>query len=49
MRKVLSIGGKCSKCHEHVELCVAGTIGKYTHVIYGVVGFLIGGLVGWLI
>jgi len=49
MRKVLSIGGKCSKCHEHVELRATNTIGQHAHVIYGVVGFLIGGLVGWLI
>jgi tetrahydromethanopterin S-methyltransferase subunit G len=49
MRRILSIGGKCDKCSEHVELRVTSTIGRYTHIIYGVVGFTLGGLIAWLI
>jgi len=49
MRKVLSIGGRCEQCGWHVGLKVTSTIGTYTHYIFGVVGFFIGGLVGWLI
>ena len=49
MRRVLSVGGKCDRCGEHIELRVSKDAHPYAHVIHYAVGFLFGGITAWII
>jgi hypothetical protein len=45
MHKILSLGGKCESCGNHIEFRVLSQLEEHRHWLYSLTGFICGGLI----